>query len=288
MTDTPNPTEVVEAYGQGSARVRPHGPARRVSGRCRTARRAVGGDGERPPKNAIAFYDKLLEDRGGADPHPGPLMVVGDRVAVEIDAHHLRLYCGGLRFFHDQKRQDHPSRGLRPPARNRDRTSRLAVSPPFHSAYTFASAIHPRASLEAYNIIEAVGNCAEVQTPIIADPSDLTLKGRVCLVTGATNGIGRATATALASEGASLLVHGRDRHKAKATVRDIDQASGNHRAFADFSELDQVRGMAAEFRAHHKRLHLLLNNAGLLRSTAARRTTASRPISASTTWRRSC
>ena len=103
--------------------------------------------------------------------------------------------------------------------------------------------------------------------PIIADPSDLTLKVRVCLVTGATNGIGRATATALASKGASLLVHGRDRHKAEATVCDIVEATGNHAVepiVADFSELDQVRGMAAEFRAHHKCLHLLLNNAGLL------------------------
>ncbi len=36
----------------------------------------------------VAFYGKLLKDRGGADPHPGPLLVVGDRVAVEIQAHH--------------------------------------------------------------------------------------------------------------------------------------------------------------------------------------------------------
>ena len=36
----------------------------------------------------VAYYGQLLKERGGADPHPGQLMVVGDRVAVEIQAHH--------------------------------------------------------------------------------------------------------------------------------------------------------------------------------------------------------
>jgi ketosteroid isomerase-like protein len=55
--------------------------------------RMKGGD-------AIAqFYAKLLKDRGGADPHPGPLIVAGDRVAVEIDAHHAAFIDEVADFF---------------------------------------------------------------------------------------------------------------------------------------------------------------------------------------------
>ena len=58
------------------------------------------------------FNGKLLEERGGADPHPGPLMVVGNQVAVEIDAHHRDYIEEVSRLFHDQERQDHPPRRL--------------------------------------------------------------------------------------------------------------------------------------------------------------------------------
>ncbi len=46
-----------------------------------------------------AFYAKLLKDRGGANPHPGPLIVDGDRVAVEIDAHHAAFIDEVADFF---------------------------------------------------------------------------------------------------------------------------------------------------------------------------------------------
>ena len=187
MTDTPNPTEVVEAYVK-AVRASDLKGLRAVladdaellgvptegmeSGHLKRRRRhrcLLRQAARRPWRRRSPSWPP----NGGRRPRR-----CRNRRASP------RLYCGGLRFFHDQKRQDHPPRGLRPPQTpeiGRPRTSRLAVSPPFHSAYTFASAIHPRASLEAYNIIEDVGNCAEVQTemPIIADPSDLTLKGRV-------------------------------------------------------------------------------------------------------------
>ena len=90
---------------------------------------------------------------------------------------------------------------------------------------------------------------------------------RVVLVTGATNGIGRATAEALAARGAIVVVHGRSRDKAEATARAIAERTGNQAVeaiVADFAELDQVRRMAAELRARHNRLHVLINNAGLV------------------------
>ena len=73
---------------------------------CPTGRMR-GGD-------AIAeFYGKLLADRGGANPHLGPLLVVGDRIAVEIKVHPCRRDRRGGRFLHHQERQDHAASGLR-------------------------------------------------------------------------------------------------------------------------------------------------------------------------------
>ena len=101
----------------------------------------------------------------------------------------------------------------------------------------------------------------------MSDPIAPTMTSRVVFITGATNGIGRATAEALAAAGATVVVHGRSREKAEAAARDVAEKTG-HRGVeaivADFGELDQVRRMAAEFRARHGRLHVLVNNAGLV------------------------
>ncbi|MCE2483683.1 MAG: nuclear transport factor 2 family protein [Alphaproteobacteria bacterium] len=49
--------------------------------------------------NIVAFYGKLLKAWGGADPHPGEMMVVGNRVAVEIEAHHAEFIDEVADFF---------------------------------------------------------------------------------------------------------------------------------------------------------------------------------------------
>jgi NAD(P)-dependent dehydrogenase (short-subunit alcohol dehydrogenase family) len=93
------------------------------------------------------------------------------------------------------------------------------------------------------------------------------MDGRVCLVTGATNGIGKATAHALAASGATLVIHGRDRKKTEQTLAEIRTASGNddvHMLLADFASLDEVSVMAREFRQRFDALHVLINNAGVL------------------------
>ena len=55
--------------------------------------RMTGGD------NIVEFYGKLLDAWGGADPHPGEMMVVGNRVAVEIQAHHADFIDEVADFF---------------------------------------------------------------------------------------------------------------------------------------------------------------------------------------------
>lgn len=95
------------------------------------------------------------------------------------------------------------------------------------------------------------------------------LFGRTCLVTGATRGIGRATAEALAKLGATVIVHGRDSAAVGAVCRStlrMSRGGGVTGAVADFSSLKSVRRMAGEVVAQYPQLDLLVNNAG----TAAR------------------
>jgi retinol dehydrogenase 12 len=91
------------------------------------------------------------------------------------------------------------------------------------------------------------------------------LQGQVCLVTGATSGIGEVTAHALARQGATVVVLGRNSEKGAATVASIQQESGNPSVdflLADLTDQDQVRRAVAEFRDGYARLDVLINNAG--------------------------
>jgi len=93
-----------------------------------------------------------------------------------------------------------------------------------------------------------------------------SIQDTVVLVTGATDGLGRAVAERLAEEGATVLIHGRDAKKLAATAHDLREASGNDRVrtyLADFSSLQAVRAMAHEVEAENHRLHVLINNAGV-------------------------
>ncbi len=95
--------------------------------------------------------------------------------------------------------------------------------------------------------------------------SNQTLRGKVCMVTGATAGIGQVTATALAAQGAHVIVVGRNRAKAQQVVGEIRRQSGNDAVWyllADFSDLEQVRELAAAFTAQYSQLDVLVNNAG--------------------------
>ncbi|MBF9222396.1 SDR family oxidoreductase [Hymenobacter ruricola] len=93
------------------------------------------------------------------------------------------------------------------------------------------------------------------------------LQQHIILVTGATSGLGKATATALAKMGAHVVILARNAEKADATQREIRAAAGHARVdvlLADLADLGQVRRAAAEFSARYPRLDVLVNNAGLL------------------------
>jgi NAD(P)-dependent dehydrogenase (short-subunit alcohol dehydrogenase family) len=91
------------------------------------------------------------------------------------------------------------------------------------------------------------------------------MNGKICLVTGATNGIGKATALALAQMGATVVIVGRNPAKCAAVVIEIQQISGNDAVealVADLSIMAEVRQVADQFKAKYPKLHVLVNNAG--------------------------
>jgi NAD(P)-dependent dehydrogenase (short-subunit alcohol dehydrogenase family) len=92
------------------------------------------------------------------------------------------------------------------------------------------------------------------------------LEEQVILVTGSTDGLGRALAGRLAAGAATVVLHGRDQAKGDETLREIREATGNdHLAFflADFGSVAQVRRLAERVLAEHERLDVLVNNAGI-------------------------
>jgi len=89
------------------------------------------------------------------------------------------------------------------------------------------------------------------------------LSGRICLVTGATRGIGRATAEGLARMGAQVLLHGRDSASVGAVCREMVRYGQVAGVVGDFSSLAAVRKLAKDVAAQHPRLDVLVNNAGI-------------------------
>jgi retinol dehydrogenase-12 len=92
------------------------------------------------------------------------------------------------------------------------------------------------------------------------------LEGRVALVTGATSGIGRATAREIAGMGARTLIVARDPARGQATAEAIREGTGAgvEVLVADLSSREQILGLAAGVRERCGRLDLLVNNAGAI------------------------
>jgi NAD(P)-dependent dehydrogenase (short-subunit alcohol dehydrogenase family) len=92
------------------------------------------------------------------------------------------------------------------------------------------------------------------------------LSEQTILITGATDGLGRALATELAGAGATLLLHGRDEQRGADTLAAIRRDTGSERLrwlCADLASLEEVRGLAADVLAQTQRLDVLVNNAGI-------------------------
>lgn len=92
------------------------------------------------------------------------------------------------------------------------------------------------------------------------------MSGRVCVVTGASSGIGLQTAVRLAEWGAQVCVVGRNPKRTEECAKAVADYTGNPDvsfALADFASLRAVQALAAELKGRFPRIHVLVNNAGL-------------------------
>ena len=94
----------------------------------------------------------------------------------------------------------------------------------------------------------------------------LPLAGKVCLVTGASSGIGKVTARELARLGARVILICRSRERGERALLELNLALGSarlHLLVADLSSQREVRRLSAEVRKNFDALHVLVNNAGV-------------------------
>lgn len=92
-----------------------------------------------------------------------------------------------------------------------------------------------------------------------------TAAKKTILITGASDGVGKETATTLARQGHTVIIHGRDPQKSKAALEEIRMLSDNpdvHLFMADFLSFASVKAFAEEIKRNFDHLDVLINNAG--------------------------
>ena len=90
------------------------------------------------------------------------------------------------------------------------------------------------------------------------------LSGKVALITGASRGLGKAMALALAQAGAKLALVSRNRERLDAVAKEVEAAGGEGKVFiADVTREDQVASLEREVTAAHGGIQILINNAGI-------------------------
>ena len=90
------------------------------------------------------------------------------------------------------------------------------------------------------------------------------MKNKVVVITGATSGIGRVAADALAAQGARLIIVARDRDRGEGTLAALaPPGAGDHRVvYGDLSTLSEMRRVGGEIAASEPKIDVLINNAG--------------------------
>jgi NAD(P)-dependent dehydrogenase (short-subunit alcohol dehydrogenase family) len=97
--------------------------------------------------------------------------------------------------------------------------------------------------------------------------TDWNIENKLCLITGATSGIGQAAAVELARKGAHVVFTARDERKRDELLAELRRVSPSGRAdalFGDLSSMKEVRRIAASFKERFDRLDVLVNNAGAI------------------------
>jgi NAD(P)-dependent dehydrogenase (short-subunit alcohol dehydrogenase family) len=93
------------------------------------------------------------------------------------------------------------------------------------------------------------------------------LKGKICLITGANSGIGKATAIGLAEMDAKIIMLCRNKKRGEEAQKEIIEKTGNKNInlfICDLSSQKAIRKFTAEFKSKYSNLHVLINNAGVM------------------------
>ncbi len=97
--------------------------------------------------------------------------------------------------------------------------------------------------------------------------SILSMEGKICMITGANSGIGKATAIGLAKLNARIIMVCRDKNRGEKAKEEIIIQTGNKNIdllLCDLSSQEQIRKLVAEFKEKYQNLHMLINNAGIM------------------------
>lgn len=97
--------------------------------------------------------------------------------------------------------------------------------------------------------------------------SKVDMQGKICMVTGANSGVGKATALGLAQMGATVVMVCRDRSRGEAAQSEIKAKSGSESVdllLADLSSQQSIQQLAENFKQRYSQLHVLINNAGVI------------------------
>ena len=95
----------------------------------------------------------------------------------------------------------------------------------------------------------------------------MNMQDKICLVTGASAGIGKEIALGLAKLGARVVIVCRNASRGWESIEDIRSKSGNHSLelmLADLSSQRQIRKLAEKYKTKYDKLHVLVNNAGVI------------------------
>lgn len=95
------------------------------------------------------------------------------------------------------------------------------------------------------------------------------MHNKIVLITGSTDGIGKASAKEFAKKGATVIVHGRDQNRTYNTVNEIVSKTGNNKIYgitADFNSFSQVKKMSEEIKSNFEKIDIFFNNAAFFSS----------------------
>jgi len=116
------------------------------------------------------------------------------------------------------------------------------------------------------SVIRRLNDCLRIIFKSNSKKMENIFSGKTILITGSTDGLGKALAIQLASKGAEILLHGRNSTKGEMVAKDIRAKYKDARLSyynADFTKLDEVNALSTKLLKENKCIDMLINNAGV-------------------------